>query len=125
VRALRASPSVLALQATGAWALWGLLRPEAGDALAANAALAAVNAGAARALADALTLHGDSLEVVQSAAGALLALAQAGGEAGKAAVSAVKGVRLIRGAMAAHPSVSFRGEFDGLRGWLRAERKAK
>jgi len=123
VSVLRSHPATVALQATGAWALWGLLRlDEEGGGAEAQAA-AAAEAGAAGALADALRAHPASPEVAQSAAGGMLALAAAGGEAGKAAVSAVGGVALVRQAAQRHPSLTFRGEFDGLRSWLKSEAK--
>jgi len=124
VSVLRSHPATVALQATAAWALWGLLRLDEEDGGGAEAqAAAAAEAGAAGALADALRAHPASPEVAQSAAGGLLALAAAGGEAGKAAVSAVGGVALVRQAAQRHSSLTFRGEFDGLRGWLKSEAK--
>lgn len=111
--ALNAHPGVMALQATGAWALWGLAR---GSPVCARRAAAA---GAPAQLVNALNMHASSPEVAQSAAGALLAIA-ATGAPGQAAVAAAGGVAAVKKAMKQHASITFRGEFDGLREWLRS-----
>ena len=111
--ALNAHPGVMALQATGAWALWGLAR---GSPACARRAAAA---GAPAQLVNALNTHASSPEVAQSAAGALLAIA-ATGAPGQAAVAAAGGVAAVKKAMKQHASITFRGEFDGLREWLRS-----
>lgn len=111
--ALGAHPSVMALQATGAWALWGLVRGSPGNARRA------VAAGAPEQLVAAMLAHRSSPEVAQSAAGALLAIA-ATGAPGQAAVAAAGGVSAVKKAMRTHASITFRGEFDALRGWLKS-----
>jgi hypothetical protein len=62
--------------------------------------------------------HKASAEVAQSAAGALLAIA-ATGAAGQAAVAAAGGVGAVKRAMKTHVAITFRGEFDSLRTWLK------
>jgi len=111
--ALAAHPKVMALQATASWALWGLMRGSE-----ANSRRAIV-AGTSQCLVAAIKAHAGSAEVSQSAAGALLALAANGGEAGQDAVADAAGVAAVKAAMKRHTSITFQGEFDALRDWLK------
>jgi len=114
--AMIAFPKVAALQATASWALWGVVRGNEG-----NAKRAVVCKGPASLVA-AIGTHADSAEVGQSASGALLAIASTG-QVGQEAVADARGVAAVKLAMKTHSSIKFRGEFDGLREWLKAEGK--
>ena len=57
--------------------------------------------------------------MAKSAGGALLAIAMAGKWA-QEAVAAARGPLAVKNSMRAHPSITFDGEFDALRDWLRA-----
>ena len=112
LHALQVHPAVMALQATGAWAFWGLVRGSKENIMRA------ISMGAPETLVAAMRAHAGSPEVAQSAAGALLALAMAGKWA-QDAVAKADGPMAVKAAMRAHASISFKGEFDALRDWLR------
>lgn len=114
--ALFAFPKVAALQATAAWALWGIVRGSASNAKRA------VVSKAPTALVAAISNHAESAEVGQSASGALLAIAAAS-DVGQEAVANARGVSAVKSAMKRHASIKFRGEFDSLREWLKNEGK--
>ena len=114
--ALYAFPKVAALQATAAWALWGVVRGSASNAKRA------VVSKAPAALVAAIGNNVESAEVGQSASGALLAIAAAS-DVGQEAVANARGVSAVKAAMKRHASIKFRGEFDGLREWLKMEGK--
>jgi hypothetical protein len=114
--ALYAFPKVGALQATAAWALWGVVRGSASNAKRA------VVCKAPAALVMAIANNVESAEVGQSASGALLAIAAAS-DVGQEAVANARGVSAVKAAMKRHASIKFRGEFDGLREWLKQEGK--
>lgn len=110
--ALQAHTDVMALQATGAWALWGLVRNSKENCMRA------ISMGAPETLVAAMAAHEGSPEVAQSAAGALLAIAMAGKWA-QDAVARADGPLAVKQVMRLHPTISFKGEFDALRDWLR------
>jgi hypothetical protein len=113
VHALQMHSGVESLQATGSWALWGLVRGSKENAMRAT------SMGAPETLVAALQAHAESPEVGQSCAGALLAIA-ANGKWAQDAVARANGPSVVKEMMRRHANISFRGEFDGLRDWLRS-----